>query len=587
MTELDYAVERLTAYVRDFGDDKQPAFIADMRLVLAAARANPPAEDYAEQIAADVQAKVVGMSYPWHSENIANIVRAAIRANPPDRPIPEPLPAEPAEPAENFATAIKQADEESKQHEPCMSLQVCEEGQTVELYLDTSANTYSEWIPAEGGDIGLMRDQESKRVMGVRLPLYCNNLAVFHEGPLRINAWFKKESEPEPEQAGESVRLDTRLPADQTPLTPGPEISTKSAEQLGFICPRCKGHNRLEKIDTADRATCADCQFESFTPTGPPAPLFANYPSCKCGHSKADHEDEHDEVPTGTGRCMKKCGCMQYRPIRPPAPPQEPAAAAGEDDDPKPHGAVDAHPLWQRGYNQAMESCATEVDQILGGLLFPGKCAEPWESVRQRLVGLVQENDRLKGAPWHEGVHQAWEAVNRILDGNVPTGTKGPVCERLVAELARLKQPDSSKLREYAEEARSILADIARYLARLPRDAIQPLPRTGPVIVEFLRQPIPSIEPGERTEIEQIQAQADGWKEAAEQNCRDVGFYRSLLVNCAALCGPDVYVSDDGSVQQDPLLSKVPECLWKAIHQQPPVEPGEPWRSDKGAERGN
>ena len=35
---------------------------------------------------------------------------------------------------------------------------------------------------------------------------------------------------------------------------------------------------------------------------------------CECGHSKDKHEDEHDEVPTGTGRCMVYlCSCGEYK----------------------------------------------------------------------------------------------------------------------------------------------------------------------------------------------------------------------------------------------------------------------------------
>ena len=35
---------------------------------------------------------------------------------------------------------------------------------------------------------------------------------------------------------------------------------------------------------------------------------------CECGHSKFDHEDEHDEVPTGTGHCMwSGCGCSSFK----------------------------------------------------------------------------------------------------------------------------------------------------------------------------------------------------------------------------------------------------------------------------------
>jgi phosphoribosyl-ATP pyrophosphohydrolase len=37
---------------------------------------------------------------------------------------------------------------------------------------------------------------------------------------------------------------------------------------------------------------------------------------CECGHSKYCHSDEHDEVPTGTGRCDDcDCQCYKNRPL--------------------------------------------------------------------------------------------------------------------------------------------------------------------------------------------------------------------------------------------------------------------------------
>ena len=79
-----------------------------------------------------------------------------------------------------------------EEYESCMSLSVSEDGDDVELCLNTSVATYSEWIKGEGGDIGLLRSMDTHRVMGVRLPLYRNNLVVHHEGPIRINAGFRK-----------------------------------------------------------------------------------------------------------------------------------------------------------------------------------------------------------------------------------------------------------------------------------------------------------------------------------------------------------------------------------------------------------
>ena len=39
MTDAEIAVQRLTAWVRDFGDKKEPAFIGDLSMVLLLAKA--------------------------------------------------------------------------------------------------------------------------------------------------------------------------------------------------------------------------------------------------------------------------------------------------------------------------------------------------------------------------------------------------------------------------------------------------------------------------------------------------------------------------------------------------------------------
>ena len=85
---------------------------------------------------------------------------------------------------------------ESEKYSPCMSLIVDDDGHSVELLLDTHASTYSEWIPGEGGDICLIRDQETKRVVGCHLPLMNRKLCVSHSGPIRINSGFLKEDCP-------------------------------------------------------------------------------------------------------------------------------------------------------------------------------------------------------------------------------------------------------------------------------------------------------------------------------------------------------------------------------------------------------
>lgn len=72
----------------------------------------------------------------------------------------------------------------------CMSVRVDELGQGVDIHLDTSRGSYGEWIPGEGGDICLYRDNETKKVVGAYFPLLNKRLSVWTEGPLKINEGF-------------------------------------------------------------------------------------------------------------------------------------------------------------------------------------------------------------------------------------------------------------------------------------------------------------------------------------------------------------------------------------------------------------
>ena len=96
---------------------------------------------------------------------------------------------------EEWTEYLKAGLREAEKYDTCMSLEVNEEGNCIELLLDTSLNTYGDWIPGEGGDMGLIREVGTKRVVGIRLPLLNRNLAVSHEGPFRLNDGFLKESE--------------------------------------------------------------------------------------------------------------------------------------------------------------------------------------------------------------------------------------------------------------------------------------------------------------------------------------------------------------------------------------------------------
>jgi hypothetical protein len=86
-----------------------------------------------------------------------------------------------------FTDMLQRATEASEKYERCMSLSVSQDGRSVELVLDTSSSYYSEWIKGEDGDICLLRDRGTGRVVGCHLPLYDSKLCIHHEGPIRIN----------------------------------------------------------------------------------------------------------------------------------------------------------------------------------------------------------------------------------------------------------------------------------------------------------------------------------------------------------------------------------------------------------------
>ena len=55
------------------------------------------------------------------------------------------------------------------------------------------------------------------------------------------------------------------------------------------------------------------------------------------------------------------------------------------------------------------------------------------------------------------------------------------------------------------------------------------------------------------------------WAQTAAQYARNAEFYRELLMRVSAHLGKAVYVSDDGSRQDEPLLLKVPELVAQLV----------------------
>ncbi len=101
----------------------------------------------------------------------------------------------PAQIGDSLAKFLLEAEEKAKKNKTCMAIYVCQESHSVELLLDTGVSTYGDWIKGEGADICLIRCQETHKVYGVRLPLYNERLLVQYDGPIRVNAPFRKDEE--------------------------------------------------------------------------------------------------------------------------------------------------------------------------------------------------------------------------------------------------------------------------------------------------------------------------------------------------------------------------------------------------------
>lgn len=60
---------------------------------------------------------------------------------------------------------------------------------------------------------------------------------------------------------------------------------------------------------------------------------------------------------------------------------------------------------------------------------------------------------------------------------------------------------------------------------------------------------------------EAVARRISAWMDDAAMYARNAEFYRGLLEKCASHLGPEVFISDDGSVRDDPLLLKVPDMV--------------------------
>jgi len=62
-------------------------------------------------------------------------------------------------------------------------------------------------------------------------------------------------------------------------------------------------------------------------------------------------------------------------------------------------------------------------------------------------------------------------------------------------------------------------------------------------------------------ELEQVTRERDAWLSTAMQVSRDTEFYRGLVQQAGEVFGVEAKTSDDGSIQEDVLVVKVPELV--------------------------
>lgn len=82
---------------------------------------------------------------------------------------------------DNLAKFLTDAMEESRIFtanlpKPIASVSVSKDGASIDICLDNTKSTYSDWIKGEGADIAIIRDQETNRVVGAHLPLYAKSI---------------------------------------------------------------------------------------------------------------------------------------------------------------------------------------------------------------------------------------------------------------------------------------------------------------------------------------------------------------------------------------------------------------------------
>lgn len=77
----------------------------------------------------------------------------------------------------------------------------------------------------------------------------------------------------------------------------------------------------------------------------------------------------------------------------------------------------------------------------------------------------------------------------------------------------------------------------------------------------------------ERERMERLESEVRAWKETARQYANNQAYYHGIVIEVGRLLGNDVYVSDDGSVQDEVIAEKVPQAVAKLIAAKPQPQP--------------
>lgn len=88
MTDLEEAISRLTAWIRDYGDQKQKPFIDDLTAVLAANEALRAEVETTRNEVASVLMLMDGLAEQWGDEGVFRRCRDRLRALVSQFPVP-------------------------------------------------------------------------------------------------------------------------------------------------------------------------------------------------------------------------------------------------------------------------------------------------------------------------------------------------------------------------------------------------------------------------------------------------------------------------------------------------------------------